>query len=216
MDLKIAFLDCDGTLTRVKSSWEYIHRRLNIWDNMADKYQELFRAGMISYQEFCERDALLWRGITKERLGHIVREIEYQDHARILVDFLKSAGIYTIIVSTGLSAVVERVKNELGIDRAIANELLFHNGLLTGEIKINVEYNKKDIFVKQIMYDLGLKKEQACAIGDGEGDTGLFESVDVGIMLVDDICGIEEGEDYIRCGSLYHAKIFLERYVQKR
>ena len=53
MATKIVFLDCDGTLTKVKSSWEYLHRRLELWTENADEYQELFRQGRIDYHEFC-------------------------------------------------------------------------------------------------------------------------------------------------------------------
>ncbi|MCX5802835.1 MAG: hypothetical protein NTU69_04770 [Proteobacteria bacterium] len=49
MPIIIAFLDCDGTLTKVKSSWEYLHRRLGLWKNNADSYQKLFREGEIDY-----------------------------------------------------------------------------------------------------------------------------------------------------------------------
>lgn len=215
MVLKVAFLDCDGTLTKVKSSWEYIHRRLNIWNDMADEYQRLFRAGMITYQEFCERDAILWKAMPLERLWDIIQEIEYQDYAREFVEFLKSINVYTVIVSTGISAVVEKVKRELGIDMALSNELLSHNGYLTGETKIHVEYNKKDMVIKEILKGLGFNKSHAFAVGDGEGDGGLFESVGVGIRLVDNMEGIEETGDIINCNSLYHAKIFLERYIKK-
>jgi len=216
MDIRVAFIDCDGTLTKVKSSWEYLHRRLNIWDNMADRYQELFRAGKISYQEFCERDAILWRGISTEKIWNIVRDIDYQDYAQGFVNFLKSMDIYTVIVSTGLSMVVERVRGELGIDMAISNELLSDNGFLTGKTRVRVEYNKKDRYVKEVLEGLGLKKNQACAIGDGEGDRGLFESVGVGIRLIEGLDGIEEGEGFIRCGSLFQAKEVLKRYMDAR
>ncbi|MCX8110132.1 MAG: HAD-IB family phosphatase [Syntrophorhabdaceae bacterium] len=213
MEIKVAFLDCDGTLTKIKSSWEYLHRRLNIWDNMADRYQELFRAGKISYHEFCERDAILWKGIPTEKIWGIIRDIDYQDHVREFVDFLKSQNIYTVIVSTGLSMVVERVKEELGIDMAIANELLSEDGLLTGKTRVYVEYDKKDLYVKEIIKKLGFTRHQACAVGDGEGDKGLFESVGIGIRLIEGIDNIEGGGDYIKCGSLLQAKDILKRYI---
>jgi phosphoserine phosphatase len=57
MPIKIVFFDCDGTLTKVKSSWEYLHRRLELWTDKADAYQVLFREGKIDYNEFCRKDA---------------------------------------------------------------------------------------------------------------------------------------------------------------
>ncbi len=78
MATRIVFLDCDGTLTTVKSSWEYLHRRLNLWNGNADEYQTLFRQGVIDYREFCRRDALLWRGLSVGDLKSMIGEIPYQ------------------------------------------------------------------------------------------------------------------------------------------
>ena len=45
MPIKVVFFDCDGTLTKTKSSWEYLHRRLNLWTKNADTYQALIPRG---------------------------------------------------------------------------------------------------------------------------------------------------------------------------
>jgi len=34
---KLALFDLDGTLTTERSAWEYIHRRLGVWDGQAEK-----------------------------------------------------------------------------------------------------------------------------------------------------------------------------------
>ncbi|MCX7965722.1 MAG: HAD-IB family phosphatase, partial [Syntrophorhabdaceae bacterium] len=203
-----------GTLTKVKSSWEYLHRRLNIWDGLAAQYQELFRAGKIDYKEFCERDAALWRGLEVEKVMEIVSEIEYQDGAGELIEFLRSLNLYTVIVSTGLSFVVEKVKKDLCIDMALSNELLWKNGMLTGAVKINVGYDKKDKEVKKILDAFCLEKTHACAIGDGEGDKGLFESVNLGIILTDSIEPARGDKNYFYCSTLYDAKNILEGYIK--
>lgn len=214
MEIKIAFLDCDGTLTEVKSSWEYLHRRLNIWDGLAVQYQELFRAGKIDYQEFCKRDAFLWRGLTTKEVMGIVSEIKYRKGAKKLVEFLKSLNIYTVIISTGLSFVVEKVKKDLGIDMAISNELLSENSILTGDVRINVGFNKKGELVKDILNTFGLERKHACAIGDGEGDEGLFDAVNMAIMLTNGIDSPRERKDYFYCSSLLRARNILERYIK--
>ncbi len=177
MPVKIVFLDCDGTLTTVKSSWEYLHRRLGLWTENADEYQELFRQGTIDYHEFCRRDALLWRGMNVGSVLPILEEIPYQPGARELVRSLKGAGVITVIVSTGLSFLVEKVKHELGIDHTFANDLLVSRGELSGEIRINVDYDMKGRIVRTMLRDFGIAFDEASAIGDGEGDRGMFEEV---------------------------------------
>ncbi len=177
MATRIVFLDCDGTLTTVKSSWEYLHRRLGLWTDNADEYQTLFRQGAIDYHEFCKRDALLWRGLSVEAVGSVIREIPYQPGARDLVASLKGAGIVTVIISTGLSLLVEKVRGELSIDLCFSNDLLSRDGRLSGEISIHVDYDLKGPIVRRTLERLGLSPAQASAIGDGEGDRGMFEEV---------------------------------------
>lgn len=177
MSIKIIFLDCDGTLTKVKSSWEFLHRRLGLWNNRADMYQRLFREGTIDYREFCRRDAVLWRGLPVGDVMDVVREIPYQDGAREAIRSVKEMGIATYIVSTGLSVLVDLVKSELSIDGAVSNELISEGGVLTGEVKINVEYDKKGVLVGTLLNQSGLDRKEACAVGDGEGDIGMFEAV---------------------------------------
>jgi phosphoserine phosphatase len=177
MPIKIVFLDCDGTLTRVKSSWEFLHRRLGLWNNHADLYQNLFREGAIDYYEFCRRDALLWRGLPVADVVDVVREIPYQDDAKETIRSIKDMGIATFIVSTGLSFLVDLVRDELSIDGAVSNELLSKNGVLTGEVMINVEYDKKGVLIDTVLDRSGLDRKEACAIGDGEGDVGMFGAV---------------------------------------
>jgi len=215
MAIKIAFFDCDGTLTSVKSSWEYLHRKLNIWDNNADHYQTLFREGKINYFEFCRRDAFLWKGINISRIVSMLQDIPYNTGSFEVVRALKRRGIFTIILSTGLSLLVEKVRKDLGIDMALSNELLSEGGLLTGEIKINVEFDKKGCVVEKILKNSGLNKTEACAIGDGEGDAGMFEAVGLPIGFHSHnpaSCGVHQT---IHCESLIDMLRIIDEYEIK-
>ena len=182
MAIKVAFFDCDGTLTKVKSSWEYIHRKLNIWDRHADEYQMLFHEGKISYDEFCSRDALLWKGLHHADVIDIINEIPYQEGAEETISTLKGMGIFTVILSTGLSFLIDKVKDDLGFHMSVSNDLIVRDGMLTGETKINVHYNKKGYWVNKILKERGSDRFSSCAVGDGEGDKDMFESVNLSIM----------------------------------
>jgi len=177
MAIRIVFLDCDGTLTTVKSSWEYLHRRLGLWTDNADEYQTLFRRGVIDYHEFCRRDALLWKGLALGDVESVIREVPYQAGAHDLIGSLKGGGIPTVIVSAGLSLLVDKVCREFSVDLSFSNDLLSRDGRLTGEISIHVDYDLKGPIVRRTLERLGLSSAEASAIGDGEGDRGMFEEV---------------------------------------
>jgi phosphoserine phosphatase len=200
MAIRIVFFDCDGTLTKVKSSWEYIHRRFNIWDNHADEYQMLFREGKIDYDEFCRRDALLWKGFNLADVIEILKEIPYQEGAAEAVATLRGMGIFTVILSTGLSFLVNRVRDDLGVHMSLSNDLLVKDGVLTGGTAINVLYNKKGYWVNKVLKEKGLNRLASCAVGDGEGDRDMFDAVSLSIMYGSDnnvvpssVCTIHEG-----------------------
>ena len=142
--MRIVFFDCDGTLTDVKSSWQYLHERLGLWDELADAFQSRFRAGEIDYEEFCRRDAELWKGLPAETVRGILREIGFQPGVKETVGALREMGIETVILSTGLSFLVDRIRKELGITLAIANELIVEEGLLSGRIRINVQHDDRE------------------------------------------------------------------------
>jgi phosphoserine phosphatase len=181
MSIKVVFFDCDGTLTGVKSSWQYLHERLGLWDDHADEFQRLFHEGKIDYAEFCRRDAALWKGLRAEEVMKVIDEIPYHEGVRETMEALHGEGIITVILSTGLSLLIDKVRADLGMSLAFSNDLLVKDGVLTGDIRINVEHDNKGLWVKKILKREGLKKKEAAAIGDGEGDRGMFESVGLAI-----------------------------------
>ena len=71
---KLAIFDLDGTLTQERSIWEYIHKQLGKWVGFAEAYQKKFLAGLISYEEFCELDAKVWRGMRVGKLTEIAKQ----------------------------------------------------------------------------------------------------------------------------------------------
>ena len=71
----MALFDLDGTLTKEKSAWEFIHRHLGVWEGYAEKFQEAFLKGEISYKRFCQLDAAIWKGMKVAELERILRKI---------------------------------------------------------------------------------------------------------------------------------------------
>ncbi|MDP2973132.1 MAG: phosphoserine phosphatase, partial [Deltaproteobacteria bacterium] len=74
---KLAIFDLDGTLTQERSIWEYIHIQLGKWYGFAEEYQKQFLAGEISYREFCECDAEVWKGMKLEEMMKIVKTVPF-------------------------------------------------------------------------------------------------------------------------------------------
>lgn len=180
---KLVVFDLDGTLTRERSIWEYIHIRLGKWYGFAEEYQNQFLAGKISYEEFCERDAQVWKGMKVEELLEIVKTVPFHPGAHELMAYLKQRGLKLSVVSSGLSILSDWVHEKYGFDYSVSNDLLQENGVLTGKVKIQVYYDKKAEWVKRILERFHVKPEEVIAIGDSIGDIDMFQLVGFSIAF---------------------------------
>jgi phosphoserine phosphatase len=172
---KLALFDLDGTLTKEKSIWQYIHINLGRWYGFAEKYQERFLAGDISYEQFCELDAQVWKGMRVEELMKIVETVPFYPGAGELITYLKEKGLKLAVVSSGLSLLSDWVHKQHGFDYSVSNDLLHENGVLTGKVRIKVHYDQKAAWVGKILEQFGLKPEESIAIGDSLGDMDMFQ-----------------------------------------
>jgi phosphoserine phosphatase len=180
---KLALFDLDGTLTKERSAWEYIHRRLGVWDGYAEKYQEAFLRGEITYDRFCRLDAAIWKGMKVSDLERILQDIPLYEGVEDLLQYLRSRGIKLGIISSGLTILSERMKKEFDFDYAVANELGVTDGLLTGEIKINVHYDQKGDWVRDAQGQFNARPEEILAIGDSTGDIDMFQMAGLSIAF---------------------------------
>ena len=174
---KLVVFDLDGTLTRERSIWEYIHKKLSKWYGFAEEYQNQFLAGKISYEEFCERDAQVWKGMSVEKLFEIVKTVPFHPGVDELIDYLKHIGLKLTMISSGLSLLSDWVHQKYGFDYSVSNDLLHEDGILTGKVKIQVYYDKKAEWVRKILKKFGVKPEEVIAIGDSIGDIDMFHMV---------------------------------------
>jgi len=180
---KLAIFDLDGTLTQDRSIWEYIHKQLGKWYGFAEAYQNQFLAGKISYEEFCERDAQVWKGMKVDKLLEIVKTVPFHPGVDELINHLKQKGLRLSMVSSGLSLLSNWVHQKYGFDYSVSNDLFHENGVLTGKVKIQVYYDKKAEWVEKILKRFGVKPEEAIAIGDSKGDIDMFQMVGFSIAF---------------------------------
>lgn len=172
---RAVLFDLDGTLTPVRSVWQHLHEALGLWDGEAERHQQSYLAGSISYEEFCARDAAHWKGRRVAELKAIADRIPYRAQAREAVKALRASGALAGVVSTGLTLLADRVHEELGLAFTIANRLVARRGVLTGEVKVNVEHQRKgeavDLFCRQFAVD----PAEVISVGDSDGDVSMFE-----------------------------------------
>jgi phosphoserine phosphatase len=180
---KLALFDLDGTLTRERSAWEYIHHRLGVWKGKAEKYQEAFLRGEITYDRFCRLDAAIWKGMRVGEVQAILEEIPLHAGIEDFLEYLRSRGMKLGIISSGLSLLSGLLARKFGFDYEVANELGATDGILNGEIKINVHYDRKGEWVQDAQARFKADREEVLAFGDSSGDLIMFEMAGLSVAF---------------------------------
>ncbi|MBC7092626.1 haloacid dehalogenase-like hydrolase, partial [Candidatus Bipolaricaulota bacterium] len=85
------------------------------------------------------------------------------------------------IVSSGVSLVAERVREELGLHFAVANELLIEDGRFTGEAVVRVGLDDKLPVVEAQARRLSCPLAEVAFVGDHLNDIPVLAAVGCGI-----------------------------------
>lgn len=128
--------------------------------------------GEIDYRESLRRRLSLLAGLDARVLARVYGErLLLSSGARELLEAAQNAGLRTAILSGGFTYFTERLRIELGFDFATSNELEISGGKLTGRVAGDiVDAAAKAHHLARLTDELGLKKEQVIACGDGAND----------------------------------------------
>ena len=182
MPLRLALFDLDGTLKRERDPYVYLHRRLGTWEQ-AQAFFEKGLQGHIPYAEWLRLDASLWVGVERETLERLLVEDPYLPGAPEGVRELKRRGLAVALISTGPGFHADLVARELGVDVAVANEILFHDGRVSGETRMVVSEDGKGEVAQMLQARFGVGIDGTLAVGDGEADVGMFERAAVAVAV---------------------------------
>lgn len=185
MRYKLVAFDCDGVLVDVVSSWQYIHDRFGVTNNVS---VESYMRGEIDGIEFMRRDISLWRAkdpeISLEKIERILDTIPAMKGLDALAKALRDCGCKAVIISGGLDLLVDKVAKRLGAVRAYSNGLeADRTGRLTGEGILRVEPKDKRGPLLDAMKVLKVSKDQVVAVGDTAGDATMFDHCALGIAF---------------------------------
>ncbi len=174
--MKVVVFDLDGTLI-AESSWELLHEYFQADAKKVNQNRQEYFSGKIDYETWMEKDILLWDSPTLEDVQKGLSKFTLEPFAEEVVDHLRSDGVISCIVSSGIDILAEMVGKRLEIERNLifANELTILNGNLRGICK--VEPNNKDEICNQLSHALSVPLSEFAGVGDAAPDISLFRAV---------------------------------------
>lgn len=202
---KVLALDMDGTI---------IHNECI--DDMAaacgrgEEVAAVTRAAMEGHLGFDEslreRVALL-----KDAPASIIEEalagVRLQTGAARLIDFCRTHGLKTYIVSGGFTNLTQPLADRLGMDGAVSNELVVRDGRLTGEVTgpaggriINADGKRRTVEVLCALARVPLSA--AVCAGDGANDKEMVAAAGLGVAYHAKPVLRDAAKASIRCAGL--------------
>jgi phosphoserine phosphatase len=180
-DFGLVAMDMDSTLLAVESIDEIADMH-GVKPQVSEITLRTMRGEIIFAESLKQRTALL-QGLDQEALQHVYNErIRLSPGAEKMLQRMKSAGVRTMVISGGFTFFTDKIKTKLGFDYAAANTLEIVEGKLTGKVlgEIIGAQGKADV-LRRICEELGLKRDQVIAIGDGANDLKMLAEAGISI-----------------------------------
>ena len=181
--LKLLAMDMDSTLISIECIDEL--------GDMAGKKPEIAgitgqaMRGEIDYPESLRRRVALLAGLQASALQRVYDErLRLTQGAQALIGKCREHGVKLLLVSGGFTFFAERIKARLGFDHTVSNTLEIADGRLTGRVLGNiVDADAKAAKFISICKELGLRKEQTVAIGDGANDLKMMAQAGISVAF---------------------------------
>jgi len=182
--IRLASFDMDGTVLEHNSSWVAIHRHFGT-EHQGAASLRLYTEGKIDYREFMRRDIGSWpKMVTKGEVADILSGYRIRREAPEVFDELRSRGIRTALVTSGIDMLATQVARELNIDYSLANGLRFDKeGMLLPEGIGRVDPTRKDVAYRRLLAKIGIPPKRTIAVGDTIYDLAFLKSAGLGFML---------------------------------
>ncbi len=184
MTVKLIVTDGDGTLWEYnnepfKSSWDALPEILpkeqkDKWFLLRDSFFRDFEAKEHSYSKWFNDQLGILKGNSFLDVEKFLFPVPYSAGAK---EFFPSLNIKKGILSSGVSFVADKAKEELGMDFAFSNILNVDKGIFTGDGELVLDLEGKGDMIRRIAKENRVKLSEVCFIGDNSNDIPALEIV---------------------------------------
>jgi len=155
-----------------------------------------------------QKIARLLEGRSFAELIHVVESIPLIGDAVQVIRELQVRGYVCGIISDSYHAIANHIKNLLGLDFTLGNELDFQKSVATGEVRIpsqllrdrfsqcEHDHCKSNMF-QYILHRFGISLADAVAVGDSESDVCMVKMAGTGISFNSTTPFLDQVADYV-------------------
>ncbi len=217
----LAVLDMDGTLLE-RRTVDVLCENLRLVEKLKDIDRESPR---LEAHEVSARIAKLFSGIKASRMEEIFEAIPLARGASEFVDFLRSRGFVTAIVTDSYVFLASRLARKLRIDAVRGNELELANGVVTGRISKSLRRkaqrrNKclttatcKLHAMNDLIKEYSIQDNRTLAIGDTQSDLEIIQKARVGVAFRPKDRSIEKAADVVIRTDFYDLTDWLKDFL---
>jgi phosphoserine phosphatase len=180
-DLRLLAMDMDSTLITIECIDE-IGDRAGKRAEIAAITARAMR-GEIDYARSLQARVALLAGLGIDALQRVYDErLRLSPGAERLLGACRKHGVKLLLVSGGFSFFTDRLKQRLGLDFTISNQLEMKEAKLTGGLVGRiVDAEAKAARFREVAQALGAAREQTAAIGDGANDLPMLAEAGVSV-----------------------------------
>jgi phosphoserine phosphatase len=122
--------------------------------------------------------------LPEQALTEVAAQLEIAPGAPQALRVLKRLGYRLGVVSGGFSIIVLAVRERLGLDFAVANQVEIKDGRLTGRlIEPILDAEGKAAALRSVAEKEGVSVEQVVGVGDGANDIPMLQAAGLGIAF---------------------------------
>jgi phosphoserine phosphatase len=152
---------------------------------LRERVAEITRRAMNGEIDFVgalkERVALL-KDLPETALATAGEQIRINPGAAELVATMRAHGARTALVSGGFRYYTERIRDALGFDADVANDLDIADGRLTGRVREPIVARETKLAtLTRLAAELGIPLTATLAVGDGANDLPMIEAAGLGV-----------------------------------
>ncbi len=140
--------------------------------------------GEIDYRGSLRARVAMLKGLKLSAMEDVAARIEPTSGARTLVQTMRAHGAHTLLVTSGFRFFSSRVRDALGFDGDVSNELEMDGDSLTGVVREPIlNRDGKREALERVAAERGIPLEAALAVGDGANDLDMLARAGLGVAF---------------------------------